>query len=52
MGSWVLEGTGERAGLRCGALRGRVLRGTDEEFMGSFELRPSLLAVADAELQP
>mmetsp|Transcript_34656 Transcript_34656/g.81823 ORF Transcript_34656/g.81823 Transcript_34656/m.81823 type:complete len:187 (-) Transcript_34656:80-640(-) len=50
MGSWVLEGTGERAGLRCGALRGRVLRGADEEFMGSFELLPSLLAVAEAEL--
>ena len=40
MGSWVLEGTGERAGLRCGALRGRVLRGADEEFMGSIALRP------------
>ena len=50
MGPWVLEGTGERAGLRCGALRGRVLRGADEEFMGSFELLPSLPAVAEAEL--
>ena len=50
MGSWVLEGTGERVGLRCGALRGRVLRGADEDFMGNFELLPSLPAVAEAEL--
>ena len=27
-----------------------MLRGADEEFMGSFELLPSLLAVAEAEL--
>ena len=42
--------TGERSGLRCGAIQGRVLRGADEEYMGRFELLPSLPAVEDAEL--
>jgi len=50
LGPWVLVGTGERTGLRCGVVQGRVLRGADEEYMGSFELLPSLLAVEDAEL--
>ena len=52
VGPWVLQGCGERDGLRCSVVRGSVLEGAEDDqvCVGRFEMALSVPVASESEL--